>query len=437
MPKVTAIACAVMGFLLTSAVGCRSPQPQGAEVVPPLKERPASYSPAPRTFALCADGLPTSGMWKCDPVFADVNGDGYVDLAALPRLGRGPYVWLGDGHGAWTESSEGLDPGDFSCGGGLGLADLNGDGYLDLAVADHCRGLYTYLGDGAGHWNMVTRALYPQDLVPKEPKTTMFVGAEDIAVGDVNSDGFLDLVAGGSDDGGINVYAGDGTGKNWTRLAGNGLPNTGWVPRVVLADVNDDGRLDLLASQHLGPRVWLNDGPDTWTPASAGLPTPTISGLYTGLAVGDVNEDGRLDLVIANWVDGPEVYLQQADGAWSKTADVFPEMKGGAIGLDVGDLDRDGHLDIVVSGRLNNDAGYVRGVFWLRGDGAAGWDYVRGSGLPDTGLSSTTGVALADVNGDGMLDIAAGSGLIVETVPGRTEPIIPQRLLLWCNIPPK
>jgi hypothetical protein len=347
-------------------------------------------------------------MWKCDPVFGDVNGDGFLDLAAVPRLGDGPHVWLGNGGDGWTDN----------------------DGYLDLAVADHCQGVFVYLGDGTGQWGMVTRQLYPRDAVSDSLESEMVRGAEDIAVGDVNGDGFMDLVAGGSDRGGINVYLGNGTGREWTRKS-EGLPSAGWANRVMLYDINGDERLDIVASHSEGPRVWLNGGEGGWKPASDWLPRPVIAGLYSGIAVGDVNHDGRADIATANWVDGPEVYLQEQDGSWQKTADVFPEMRGGATGLAFGDIDRDGHADLIVSGRLEANGGYVRGVFLLRGDGTGGWAYVRHSGLPDTGLAATPGVALGDVNGDGILDVAAASGLIVETAPGPTEPVLPTRMLVW------
>ena len=400
-----------------------------AVVSPP---RAARVPPA-MTFSLCADGLPETGIWKCNPVFADFNEDALLDLAGIPRLGQTPQVWLGNGQGSWTDSSTGLRPGGNTCGGGLSAADVNNDGNLDLVVADHCNGVYVYLGNSAGSWEMVTRALHPQRPASGESNAEMYVGAEDVSAGDVDRDGFVDLVASSSDRGGIAVYLGDGSGRNWREMESD-LPSGGWANSVVLADVNTDGLLDLLASHSSGPRVWLGDGEAGWTPASDGLPSPIVGGLYGGVAVGDINEDGRPDFATANWVDGPEVYLQQQDGTWQKTPDVFREMLGGAVGVDLGDIDRDGHLDMIVSGRLTRDVGYVYGVFALRGDGRGGWSYVAQSGLPETGLSFMWGIDLGDVNNDGILDVAVGSGGTVATVPGPTEPAIPVRMLVWCTV---
>lgn len=418
-----------IGILAFFVGACNS----GSTEREPILSSPKVSEPAPprMTFSFSSEGLPTRGNYKCDPVLADLNGDGLLDLAAHSRLGDGPQVWLGDRGGRWHEAVTGLGLGDSSCGGGLCFGDVNQDGHLDLVLADHCQGLFVFLGDGAGRrWELVTQALYPHGIVPENADAADFVGAEDVALGDINGDGRLDLVAGSSDSGGIAMYFGDGTGRNWT-LQSSDLPTSGLANRVQLTDINGDGRLDLVASYNAGPRVWWGDGKGGWQAASEGLPSPRFRGLFHGLDVGDVDEDGRLDIAVANWIDGPEVYLQQADGSWRKTPDVFPEMLGGACGLTMGDIDQDGHLDMVVSGRLTRAVGYVYGVFVLCGDGRGGWTYVRESKLPKVGLPFTWGIVLGDIDGDGVLDVVTGSGGIVATNPDYAEPVIPAGVLVW------
>jgi hypothetical protein len=396
----------------------------------PQARDPKVAMPSPITFALCADGLPEEGMWKCDPILTDFNRDGLVDLAAIPRLGKGPKAWLGNGRGKWTESAQGLDPKATSCGGGMTSHDVNRDGHLDLVVADHCQGVYVYLGNGAGQWRMVTDALYPEEL----GKDSEVRGAEDLDVGDVNNDGFADIVASASDTGGIMVYFGDGTGKNWQYQKSTELPTTGWANRVVLHDVNRDGSLDIAASFGSGPRVWLNNGRGEWNPSSTGLPSPLMQGLFQGIALGDVNGDGRVDIAAANWIDGPEVFLQEEGGSWRSTPTVFPDMYGGAYGIALGDLDLDGALDMAVSGRLTTEVGYVYGLFVLKGDGRGNWEYLHGTGVPETGLSTAWGITIGDVNGDTVPDVVYNTGGIVGTdVELRTEPIMPVRVQVWCT----
>lgn len=409
-------------------------QTSEAALTPPVGE-PAP-PPAPFAYELASANLPETGMWKCDPVFEDINEDGHPDLIAHPRLGDGARVWLGDGKGGWRESSNGLRM-QSSCGGGIDVADLNGDGHLDLAIADHCNGVFIYFGDGAGGWTEAVAGLYPEDLVMQNDLTTLHVGAEDLCLGDVNGDGHHDIVAGSSDEGGINVYLGDGTGIGWSRQS-VGLPTTGWANRIELADMDGDGRLDIVATYADGPRIYRNAGDNRWMEDNPGMPSPMIRGLFRGLAVEDMDNDGRLDVVVANWVDGPEVYYQQEDGGWRKSPDVFKEMYGGAQGLDVADLNGDGELDIAVTGRLERQGGFVRGVYVLINDGEGGWTFIPNCGLPTTGLAAMDGVVLGDVDHDGRPDLCAGSGLITENVrEGRTAPVLRKNLLVWLQRPAK
>ncbi len=410
-------------------------QADDAEAPPIAPRRPGAIA-----FEPAMSNLPTAGMWKCDPALADVNQDGRLDLAAIPRLtvpqlGNGPRFWFSEPGGAWTRSSEGLDTGEISCGGGLEFGDVNNDGLLDLAVADHCQGIFVYLGDGQGGWQMVTRGLYPESIVSDPEYARMYVGVEDLDLGDLNGDGFLDLVAGASDRGGIYVYLGDGTGENWRRVAGE-LPETAWATRIEIVDIDDDGDADIVASYADGPRVWHNDGAAHFTPASEGLPSPILRGIFIGLAVADFNLDGRQDIAVANWIDGPAVYLQQDDHSWTQAPDVFPDMLGGAVGLDMGDLNNDQRPDLVVAGRLTTDGGLTRGVFALIGDGAGSFAYVPDSGLPETGLGGPGGVTIGDIDNDGWPDVVHGNGLLVETGGPFREPVIDQRLLVWRNLGP-
>lgn len=421
----------ICGITLLTLAACQAPSSTNRGDVRPDG---GSASTAPARFVLCREGLPQDGNWKCDPALVDVNHDGLMDLAAHIRLKPGPEVWLGDGQGRWSLSDRGLNADDSSCGGGLVFGDLNHDGHPDLVTADHCDGLYVYLGDGAGNWTMTMEERYPRFKVPdRKIEIERYNGAETVALGDINNDGHVDIVSGASDAGGITIYLGDGSGREFKELEDTGIWAPRWVMRVRLADLNGDGNLDVAGTCTEGPRVWLGNGQGKFRPSSAGLPTPMYGGIFHGMAIGDVNEDGRPDLVVANYYDGPIVYVQDEDGRWTWTPDVFPVMKGGASNVALGDIDQDGHLDIVVTGRLPYEVGYVYGVFWLRGDGKGNWEYVEDCGLPDSGLPYTYGVTLDDVNRDGVLDIAVASGGAVANNPKYADPEIPAGLLVWCT----
>lgn len=404
-------------------------QPNTSETVPSPQQTPQSTGTVKLTLA--GKGLPEGGMWKSAPALGDVNGDGFTDMAAVAREGDGPHVWLGDGKGVWTDTSKGLTlPG--SCSGGLRFADVNKDSKPDLIYGDSCKGIFVFFGDGTGQWRLATEKLAPQAV----KRMDNVHGVEDVDVGDVNGDGFPDLIGAAAFWGGFTVYLGDGSGTNWKEVTEpDGLPNTedyqelkasrkgGRANQMTLRDVNGDGFLDIAATYNRGPRVWLGNGKAQWQEASTGLPTPVIGGIFMGIDLGDVNEDGRLDIIVGNEINGPEVFLQKEDGTWQPTADAFPAMQGGAFGVAVGDIDRDGHLDIVTGGRKNRDPGDAFGYFVLLGDGKGGWKEATDTGLPESGLQITWKITVKDINGDGAPDIAtAVGGSFEEEVPEEETP---------------
>lgn len=387
-------------------------------------------------FALARDGAATSENWKADPQIADFNGDGHLDIAGHPRLGKGTRVWLGNGKMEWREVL-----GNFRrsgpCGGGLRVADLNADGHLDIAVADHCRGVFIYLGDGSGtNWEVAVSELAP----PEEHRTVgskVYIGVEDLDIGDVNSDGHLDLVVGGADTGGVNTWLGDGSGRNWT-FERESLPENGWANGIHVEDLNDDGHLDIIAAHEIGPRVWHGDGKGRWTEASIGLPKPPIGGLFRALDVADVNDDGLKDILVANWVEGPEVHIQQPDRTWRRLNQVFdvegefPELRGGSTGVEFADFNHDGRPDIICTGRLVfEEVGFVYGTFILINEGDGKFVWQRDNNMISRGLPFTWHVSVADLNKDNVLDVVVASGGKVATSQVSLSPAIPAGLVIY------
>ena len=135
------------------------------------------------SFVHAAKGLPTTGQWKCDPRVVDVDGDGTQEIVALPRLLKGARMYLMQ-DGLWQDASAGLESDGITCGGGLEVLDLNGDGRNDLT---HARASSNDEGQGGDHM--------------KASSIHRWVHA--------------DVLTGGSDEEGINLFLGDGTGVNW------------------------------------------------------------------------------------------------------------------------------------------------------------------------------------------------------------------------------
>jgi hypothetical protein len=404
------------------AAGCSTQQNQIATQETNQIAQPVA--PSNRVlYRLANQGLPDSSRWKSTPTLIDINQDGLLDLAAHPRLEHGARVWLGDKQGAWTDASQGLDM-PTSCGGGLELGDINKDGKMDMAVADHCGGVFVYLGGENTTWQAVTEGLNSALAQKKEklsPEMNTLNGAEELALGDVNEDGFLDIIATGSDEGGFTVYLGDGSGKKWRESKADGLPSAedpgdeefhaGWSFDVQLHDMNNDKHLDVVANYYSGPHIWLGDGKGHWQSKAKGLTVTSMGGIYRRLSVADINGDGRQDLAAANNLNGAEAYLQNADGSWQGPTDMLPQIKEGAMAIALGDLDGDGHTDAVIGGRLSStNFDNPAGIQIVLGDGKGNWHYEQGTQLPVDGMEEIWGITLADINGDKRLDIVVATG---------------------------
>lgn len=374
-----------------------------------LPSGPARAEAGCPAFREASEGLPTKWEWRTHPAVGDVNGDGHPDIAGHPRKGRGPNVWLGDGKGTWTHASQGLAIPGMSCGNGTDFGDLDGDGDLDLVVSDHCHGVFAYLNDGQGVWRMSDSG-----------RITDSQGYEDVEIGDLNGDGHADLVAVGSFNGGITAYVGDGTGHGWREYKEAGLPKKGFGRDVKLADLNGDGRLDIVAafSADIGSDipfaernaiVWMSNGDGRFHRAARGIAADRE---HRGVAVGDVNGDGIPDLATSEVAyrenhGNLRVYLGDGQGSWKESSEGLPGPEKGLTfaGVALADLDGDGNRDLVALTWLD------AAIRVWRGDGQGHWKECSETGLPSgrTEMRSA-GVTVADLNGDGKLDIVGGFG---------------------------
>jgi hypothetical protein len=259
------------------------------------------------------------------------------------------------------------------------------------------------------------RSVPPTPLVYVETATgleppTLEGGRTEIGIGDVDGDGHLDLVSVGdhgsplvgTDQHGIMVWLGDGAGRFTLEMTGD----FGYGG-VALGDVDGDGLLDVAygihhgwASSDLGDQlleVALGDGSGAgWTAWDDGLAAngETWGMFSTDLA--DIDGDGDLDLGSVGFgcCAGVHVYRNLGDGSWQQT---FGRLGGNSgMHLVFGDIDGDGDADLAVS--------HAAATVYL-GDGAGGYSQNDG-GLPPGGSRGRLGVSLGDVDADGADDLA-------------------------------
>lgn len=173
---------------------------------------------------------------------------------------------------------------------------------------------------------------------------------------------------------------------------------------VVLADVNGDGHLDaILALEKLPNRLYLNDGTGKFTWKKGVFSEESNDTEH--VRIGDFDKDGNLDVIfVAEDDQNHEFYLGNGNGTFRNVSERLP-AKSEANGLDIGDVNGDGLLDIIVG----NTGPTPQNFLWINNPQKPGYfiDYTK-QGLPSLRWE-TQSVKLADLNGDGILDLIAGN----------------------------
>lgn len=339
--------------------------------------------------------------WRFRPLLTDLDGDGHPDLVATARLERNPlHVWLGEGNGNLTAMKPTWSPTGYAA---LATGDINRDGFPVIVSASHFGTVQTLLSSGTG--------AFSEKILPRDDG---YIAAQ---LADINGDSLLDLVLVGYQKAGIEIYLGDGIG-NWNlqRTLPDPLPGQSMPGRdVLVADLNHDGYLDLVAAfQRWGLYIYYGDGRGGFSGGTATFRQPAHTPEW--LALADINEDGHQDLAIngnfptRGQANGPDVYLGDGRGGWRVSSDGLKVLRFANAGIAVGDLDRDGHLDVVAGGNVTGNIRDGFGLFWFRGDGKGGWSLVEDCGLPPRGLSLAHGIGLADLDRDSVLEVVLLAG---------------------------
>jgi hypothetical protein len=368
----------------------------------------------PGTASLGFVNLPTpeTGNAPASIAVGDFNGDGIEDLATVNATDSTVTVLFGKGDGTFTAAAISLDAGLVPV--SIAVGDFNGDGKADLVVAS-VHTINTGFGVGAG---ALTILLGNGDGTFTAAATSPATGTwpSFVAAADFNGDGIEDLAVANLNTN--NTGYGAGT---LTILLGNGdgtfmvapSPSTGYGPSwLAIGDFNNDGKVDIAVANISGSggfdantgstvTVLLGNGDGTFTAAAS----PATGYNPASLVAGDFNGDGNLDIAVAN-EDGNTITVLLGNGNGSFTAAASPDTGDGPGSIVEGDFNGDGVPDLATANHLDNTVTVLLG----NGDGTFT--------LADSPSTSTypPSAAVGDFNGDGFSDIAVGSTVLLAQV---------------------
>lgn len=328
-------------------------------------------------------------------VLADFDNDGDLDVATAnhnltnriykntgdPLMPFGPAGIAGTDIGTFVQNAQALAAGD-----------LDNDGDVDIVSLNENQQNRYFLNDGTGNFAIFGQAI-----------TTQSFDTQGGALGDLNGDGYLDLVIGNTTPGQVNIIYFNRSLEDPGRIFAGGddsvaftTPNNPDYGRaVVLEDVDNDGDLDIFLSTAGTLEVpteqnylFLNGGTGAF---DAGTAIGSETGIHNSLAVGDVNNDGALDLISGNEtrtldadgnaIAGPAAIQLYLNNGSDIGGPARPQLRSRATSLEV-----DTEATEIVSVRLNAQPAPLAALnkveFWLSSNGGQNWVQAAPNGRP-------------------------------------------------------
>ena len=281
--------------------------------------------------------------------------------------------------------------------GSLAIADVNHDAKPDIIVANiEDETVTVLLGDGKGHFTPAAGSPFACGQNPN-----------DIAVGDMNGDGNPDLIIANTQTPYITILLGDGKGgfapSPHSPFATTSRPH---VHGVAVGDFMGDGKLSVVTDSWGNDKIILLPGDGHGNLLTPGKWFDADIHSDQGVRAADFNGDGKLDIVMTNQPEGAVgLMLGDGKGGFAKAPNSpFPAVQV-AFAFTVGDVNGDGIPDVAVMpyDRDLTDPKQL-GVTILLGDGKAGFTKMRGSPFSLQGCAGPDRVAIGDINGDSVAD---------------------------------
>ncbi len=361
---------------------------QSCHIQSPTPSQMPLFAPAP--------GSPfAAGIRPVDVAIGEVNGDGALDILTANAGSNDVTILLGNGKGDFTAApnsplTAGVSPHLII------LADLNRDSKLDFALTGHDGyNVMVWLGNGSGGFTPAPDS--PFTVLNETPPHN-----HGLVLGDVNNDGNLDLATSNHGHHSVSVLLGNGKG-HFTPAAGSPFAVGRGPYPLAAADLNQDGKLDLVTPNVASNNttVLLGDGSANFT-AAAGSPYPVLNRPYN-LAIGEINDDAKLDLIITHDdINDMTILWGDGNGGFRPAPNSPYNLGRRGYKVIIVDVNNDAKKDLIVSHPLNS-----RNITVLLNDGSG--SFIAAPGSPYSAGREPNCLATGDMNGDGKLDIIAAN----------------------------